>query len=586
MDAAVAISGDIEIETKFAGFLDEIFEAELARAPDIATWLGRATGKDRWPDLSEAGRDAEQAATSANLDRLDREFPAALMGAEARLTRRIFEYRERTKQSLDPFRDYEYPLTHMHGAHSHMPIILMMGHQIRDPSDAAAYLARLGGLGTALDQALDSVRLRARRGFVLPRLTFPKIIAAAGQMIEGAPFDNGPASPLLADFSAKLARLDLPEAERGKLQMAAASALETSVGPAYRRFIAGIAALAETVQTDHGLCHFAGGTDAYRAMLRRETTLDLTAEEIGRIGHAELERIHDEMRAIMHRVGHRGTLLEFFAWLRSAPQFKLSNDAAGQRDYVRRTEAIVARMQARLPELFGLLPKARLAVKPIDPFNQGSATAAYYNPPAEDGSRPGHLEVNLADVSQNPLYQMESLMHHEGVPGHHLQIALAMERPGLPQFRRHDLYNAHIEGWALYAEELPKEIGFYEDPYSDFGRLSMAAWRACRLVVDPGIHHEGWSRARAIGFMTENTAESVLNIATEIDRYFIFPAQATSYAIGLREIRALRRQTEAALGAGFDIRAFHDVLLGDGSVPLPVLRDLIEAHITARSARP
>ena len=569
MDGTSAIAGDRDLEAKFAVFLDEVFEAELARAPDIATWLGR---------------DAAQAATSANLVRLDREFPAARLGADARLTRRIFEYRELTKASLDPFRYHEYPLTHMNGAHSYLPIILILGHQIQDISDANAYLARLDSLGEVLDQALDAVRLRASQGFVLPRLTFPKILAAAARMIEGTPFDNGPASPLLADFSAKLAPLDLSEAECRRLVMAAAEALETSVGPAYRRFIAGIATLAETARTDHGLCHFEGGGDAYRAMLRRETTLDLSAGEISRIGHAELERIHDEMRAIMRRVGHRGTLQEFFAWVRAAPQFKLANDAAGQRDYVRRTEAIVARMQARLPELFGRLPKALLTVKPIDPFNQGSSTAAYYNPPAEDGSRPGYLAVNLADVSQNPLYQMESLMHHEGVPGHHLQIALAMECQGLPQFRRHDCYNAHIEGWALYAEELPKEIGFYEDPYSDFGRLSMAAWRACRLVVDPGIHHEGWSRAEALRFMTENTAESTLNIVTEIDRYFIFPAQATSYAIGLREIRALRRQTEAALGPAFDIRAFHDVLLGDGSVPLPVLRDLVEAHVAARSA--
>lgn len=565
-------------------FLDEAFLAELDLSPETATMLGRAEGKHRWADQSDAGREAEFRLAERSLARLETEFPIAALGPVARLSHRLFAERCRMRLALEPHRWLVYPVTHMQGPHSLLPTVLLTAHQIATAADAAAYVARLAGLGTAIDQLLDAVEARRQRGIAAPSLTYPKMIAAARTLISGAPFDQSGTSPLLDDLTAKLDRLALPAGQRAACIAAATMALVEQVGPAYRRFIAAMQALAET-PSEHGLSAFPGGRAAYAALIRRETTLGLSAAEVSAHGERELKRIHGEMHMIMDQLGFDGDLQAFFAWMRAAPELHLTNDAAGKQAYLGRAQAVVDAMQARLPEIVGRLPKAALEVKPMAGFNEGSATAAFYNPPGDGGSRPGYLEVNLLDVSQNPIYQIDALMHHEGVPGHHLQIAVAMELDDLPLFRRFEICNAHAEGWALYAEKFPKDLGFYQDPYADFGRLSMEAWRASRLVVDPGIHHDGWSRERAIAFMTENTAESTLNVAIEIDRYFVFPGQATSYAVGLIEILRLRAEAEAALGDRFDLRGFHDALLGSGSVPLPILGELIEEWVDMSSSR-
>ena len=563
-------------------FLDAMFLEELALSPETATMLGRPEGKDRWADQSDAGREAEFRLAERALARLEAEFPLAPLSPTGRLSHRLFAERCRMRLALEPHRWLLYPVTHMQGAHSLLPTVLITAHQIASIADADAYVARLAGLGPAIDQLLDAVEARRRRGILAPSLTYAKMIAAARSLISGAPFDQSGTSPLLADLAQKLDALALSDGERSARLAAAAATLTDRVGPAYRRFIAAMAALA-AAPSEHGLQAFEGGSAAYAALLRRETTLELTAAEVAAFGHRELARIHDEMRQIMARLDFQGDLQDFFAWMRAAPELHLTNDAAGQRAYLARAQAVVDAMQARLPDIVGRLPRATLEVKPMAGFTEGSATAAFYNPPGDGGSRPGTLEVNLLDVSQNPIYQIDALMHHEGVPGHHLQIAVAMELDGLPLFRRFEICNAHAEGWALYAEKFPKELGFYQDPYADFGRLSMEAWRASRLVVDPGIHHDGWSRDRAIAFMTENTAESPLNIAIEVDRYFVFPGQATSYAIGLIEILRLRAAAEAALGDRFDLRDFHDTLLGSGSVPLPILGELVADWVAAQA---
>jgi uncharacterized protein (DUF885 family) len=574
----------LDADARLNQFLDQAFLEELALSPEMATMLGRAEGKDRWGDQSDAGREAEFRLAERSLMRLEAEFPIEPLSPVGRLSHRLFAERCRMRLSLEPHRWLMYPVTHMLGPHSMLPTVLVTTHQIATEADADAYVARLAAIGPAIDQLLEAVEVRRRKGIKAPGLSYPKMIAAARTLIAGAPFDQDGTSPLLADLAAKLDALALPAGRRSTHIAEATGALVEQVGPAYRRFIAAMEALAAETPGEHGLSSFEGGRAAYATLLRRETTLGLSAEEVSALGHRELARIHDEMRAIMARVGFDGDLAAFFAWIRSAPEQHLSNDAAGRAEYLARVQAVVDAMQVRLPEIVGRLPKAALEVKPMAGFNEGSATAAFYNPPGDAGSRPGYLEVNLLDVSQNPIYQIDSLMHHEGVPGHHLQIAVAMELEGLPLFRRFDICNAHAEGWALYAEKFPKEFGFYQDPYADFGRLSMEAWRAARLVVDPGIHHDGWSRERAIRFMTENTAESPLNVAIEVDRYFVFPGQATSYAVGLIEVLRLREEAEAALGGRFDLRGFHDTLLGSGSVPLPILRELVADWI--RVSRP
>jgi uncharacterized protein (DUF885 family) len=563
------------LDREFDAFLDRAFAAELSRLPERATEIGSRVGYDRWSDQSDAGAREQHDAASANLRALDA-FPDARLSPSARLSRRLFAYREQVKLDLFPHRFHWYAVNHMLATHNALPMALINTHVIADRADAEAYVARLRALPLAFDQALAGLAERAARSFLPPRLTFPRIIGSVEGLLRGAPFETGGPSPLLADFSRKLDGIALDPAVRAALLAACVAALETSVGPACRKFATSMRGYAARVPGDHGLGALPGGTDAYHAFLKRETTLDLSAEEIHAIGKAELARIQDEMRAIMGKIGFTGSLAEFFAWMRAEPRFYLPATPEGRADYLARTRAIVARIKARLPDLFGILPRAGLVVKPIDSFNEGSATTGFYTPPAADGSRPGWLEINLGNVAANPLYQMEALAHHEGYPGHHLQISIAQERTDLPLFRRHDFYNAYGEGWALYAEKLPKEIGCYEDSYADFGRLSMEAWRACRMIVDPAIHVMGWSRDETIRFMADNTAESLAHVGAEVDRYFAYPAQATSFGIGMREILRLRGVAEARLGGAFDLRRFHDLVLGNGNMPLAVLGELVE----------
>jgi prolyl oligopeptidase len=309
------------------------------------------------------------------------------------------------------------------------------------------------------------------------------------------------------------------------------------------------------------------GKERYANRVRRYTTTDLTPEQIYEIGMKELTWIRAGMEEIKDSVGFKGTLSEFIAYMKTDPQFHYSTSDS----LVEGFKSILAEMDKKMPLLFGRLPKTPYSYKEIEPYRAASAPDAYYYPPPDDGSRPGYFYINSYKPEERPKYTMQALAFHEAVPGHHLQIAIQQELTGLPDFRRHGGYTAFVEGWGLYSERLPKEVGFYNDPYSEFGRLTFEAWRACRLVVDPGIHYMGWTREQAIQFMRENTGLSDHNIESEIDRYIAWPGQATAYKIGQLQILKLRAMAQEQLGPRFDIRAFHDELLSDGALPLELL---------------
>jgi uncharacterized protein (DUF885 family) len=285
------------------------------------------------------------------------------------------------------------------------------------------------------------------------------------------------------------------------------------------------------------------------------------------------------MSAIMKKVGFEGTLQEFFAHMRTNPDFILSNDDAGRAAYLKMAEDYVAGITPRLDELFITMPKAPLVVKRVEPYREKSAGKAFYNGPTPDGSRPGIFYANLHDMADMPTYQLEALVYHEGLPGHHMQTAIAYEQENLPSFRRFSGYTAYNEGWGLYSELVPKEMGFYRDPYSDFGRLAMELWRAGRLVVDTGIHHQKWTRQQAIDWLIANTPNPEGDAIKAIERYIVMPSQATAYKIGMLKILELRERARAALGDRFDIRAFHEVVLTSGAVPLTVLEEQVEAWL-------
>jgi uncharacterized protein (DUF885 family) len=295
-------------------------------------------------------------------------------------------------------------------------------------------------------------------------------------------------------------------------------------------------------------------------------------------------RIHGEMQAIMTEVGFEGSLQDFFEFMRTDPRFYKPETEEGRAEYLAEAEAAIEKMKGDLPKLFNTFPKADMDVKAVEPFREKSAGKAFYSRPAPDGSRPGIYYANLYSMADMPTYQLEALAFHEGIPGHHMQIAIAQELDAIPSFRKFGGYTAYSEGWGLYSELVPKEMGYYSDPYSDFGRLAMEIWRAARLVVDTGIHSQRWTREQAIEYLMDNTPNPQGDCKKAIERYIVMPGQATAYKIGMLKIVELRARARAQLGDAFDIREFHDVVLRDGAVPLAVLEETVDAWLTGRKA--
>ena len=397
------------------------------------------------------------------------------------------------------------------------------------------------------------------------------MIQTAQNIVTGAPFDDGADSPLMADFRSKVTALDLPQAEQDRLLAEAATALRDVVAPVYGRVIELFEEEQASATEDDGVWKSPDGGEYYNYLLNGYTTLDISAEEIHQLGLSEVARIHGEMQAIMDQVGFEGSLQDFFEFMRTDPQFYYSNDEAGRTAYL--AEA--------LPQMFDTFPRAALEVRRVEPFREASAGKAFYNRPAPDGSRPAYYYANLRDMADMPTYQMEALAYHEGIPGHHMQLAIMQELEGVPAFRRFGGYTAYTEGWGLYSENLPRDFGFYSDPYSDFGRLAMELWRACRLVVDTGIHYHQWTRQEAIDYLAENTPNPQGDVENAIERYIVYPGQANAYKIGMLEILRLRAHAEAELGDAYDIRAFHDAVLSEGALPLQILDEQVEAYIAA-----
>jgi len=307
----------------------------------------------------------------------------------------------------------------------------------------------------------------------------------------------------------------------------------------------------------------------------------MTADEIHQLGLAEVERIHNEMRAIMKKVNFNGTLQEFFAFMRDDPQFYYPNTAEGKAAYLADATKLIDNMRSRLDEVFKVKPKAAMIVKQVEAFREKSAGKAFYEQPAPDGSRPGSYYANLYDMKAMPKYQMEALAYHEGIPGHHMQIAISQELKDIPKFRKFGGYTAYIEGWGLYSESFPKEMGLYADPYSDFGRLAMELWRACRLVVDTGIHAKKWTREQGIAYYVDNTPNAKSDAKKMVERHIVMPSQATAYKVGMIKLLELRHKAEKQLGDKFDIRDFHTLVLANGALPLDVLEEQVDQWIAS-----
>lgn len=569
---------------KANAFFEKTFNEAVERYPEWQSYLGIKKDYGAWDDTSEAMKRRELEITKENLAWLESSIDYELLDAQTKISYRMAVERWRDDIRTFRFRNYNYPVNQMFGRHTGVPSFLINIHTVADAGDAEAYVSRLRGVDRVFSQLIEGLAAREKIGVMPPRFVFPRVIESSRDIISGAPFDDsGSDSELLADFIKKVRALELEVEREEELIQAAREALVQVVEPAYQELIAFLEQQQERATIEDGVWKFVDGDEYYAEALRLTTTTELSAEEIHQIGLREVDRIHGEMRRIMEEVNFDGDLQAFFTFMRTDDQFYYPNSEAGREAYLERAVAVIDDMRDRLDSLFLSKPEAELVVKRVEAFREKSAGTAFYNSPAPDGSRPGIYYANLYDMRNMPKYKLEALAYHEGIPGHHMQLALAQQLEDIPKFRKYGGNTAYTEGWGLYCELLPKEMGLYPDPYSDFGRLSMELWRACRLVVDTGIHSKRWTREEGIEFYKANTPDSERDCIRMVERHIVMPSQATAYKIGMLKILELREKAREEMGEDFDIRAFHEVVLANGAVPLDILEELVDGYIAAAS---
>lgn len=577
-DAATS-PADPAVTDAFRTFLEENYAVDMARFPMSASYRGIKTNQDQWDPVNEDFQQETREILEARLAQLQAIDRSAL-SPQDQLSWDLYKLDLERQLAADDFRHHHYVIHQFRGPHTLAASGLINIHRVNTLADAEAYIGRLNNLGDWFDGVVEQVRIRGEKNLLLADWQYPQMIESARNVISGAPFDDsGSDSTLWEDFQGKVADLEVEPEVREQLLAEAREALLEVVQPAYQELIAALEAQSEDAPDADGVWKFEDGDDFYAERLRWFTTTDLSADEIHDIGLREVERIHGEMREIMREVGFEGDLQAFFTFLREAPQFLYPDTPEGREAYLADARAAIDNIRQILPEWFGLLPEAELVVKRVEAFRERSAGKAFYQGPPPDGSRPGIYYANLYDMTAMPTYQLEALAYHEGIPGHHMQRAISVELEDIPEFQRYASFTAFTEGWGLYSEELAKDMGMYEDPYSDFGRLALELWRACRLVVDTGIHSKRWTRERAIDYLVENTPNSVGDSTKAIERYIAMPGQATAYLIGKLKIMELRERAREELGEAFDVRDFHDEVLKDGPVPLSLLERKIEALI-------
>ncbi len=562
---------------------DEIFDRKVARDPVYQTYLGLKTNYGKWSDLSEAGQAANLAHRQADL-KLLQDIDTEQLNAETLVSYNLLEQKLLEEIEDYKWRHHNYPVNQMFGEHARIPAFLINQHTISNVSEAEAYISRLNGVNQRWQQVIDQLTIREKEGVIAPSFVLPHVLRDSSNLLVGAPFDGGEPSTLMIDFSSKVAKLDIPALEKARLNEEARLALLNSFQPGYQDLISYLESLQSKATADAGVWKLPAGEDYYTIRLNRVTTTDFSAEKIHQIGLTEVARIRDEMRVIQAEVGFEGSLGDFMTFMRTDSQFYFANNDEGREQYLQQANAVLAEMDERLDELFLVRPQASLDVKRVEEFRERSAGKAFYQHPAADGSRPGRYYANLYDMSMMPKYQLEALAYHEGLPGHHMQIAIKQELTGLPKFRRFGGVTAYSEGWGLYSELLPKEIGMYQDPYSDFGRLTMELWRAVRLVVDTGMHSKKWTREESIEFYTSNTPNPRIDAVKMVERHAVMPGQATAYKIGMLKILQNRSKAQLALGDDFDIREFHDVVLKDGAVPMNLLEAQVDQYIAEKKS--
>jgi len=555
---------------QFTKLYQDAWEYDLAEDPLWASSVGDHRYDDRLPRVRPADyrrRQKQKQQFQKRLEAIDRASLPAARQVDYDIFRRLLadelaEYR---------FQSHLIPITGRSGFHISFPE-LARSSKLDSPEDYQKYIARLAAFGQYAEDHIELMREGIKAGQVLPDVVLRGIDDSLAPHVV-----DDPTASILFDPFRKLPE-SFSEADGKRLRKAGQKAIAEGIVPGYAAFLKFVRReYLPAARGSIGASALPQGRDFYRHRVRSFTTLDLTPEQVHQTGLAEVRRIREEMQTVTRRAKFDGDLPAFLKFLRTDPQFYAKTPT----ELLQSVALILKRMDGQLPQLFGRLPRMPYGIREVPAYIAPRTTSAYYMLPSGDGRNAGFYYLNTYDLKSRPLFEMEALSLHEAVPGHHLQLALQQELEDLPDFRRHAGFTVFIEGWALYAERLGQEVGFYEDPYQDFGRLSFEMWRACRLVVDTGIHYLGWTRQQAIDYLEANTALSMHNITAEVDRYIAWPGQALAYKTGEMRIRQLRALAEKELGEQFDVRAFHDVVLGSGAVPLDVLEANVRAHIKA-----
>ncbi|WP_447761524.1 DUF885 domain-containing protein [Sphingopyxis panaciterrae] len=585
---AAAPATDAETARLNAWF-DAKYEEELAFSPMARGYQGDKADYDKIDDFSEAAADRQLEWQRQSVEEMKANFDRAKLPEDAQLSYDLWIYRYDDAAAMAKFKRNNYVFQQMFGPHTRIPQFLMQIHKVDEPSDMDAYITRIGGVARAQGQLLDIAKLNAAAGTRVPRFSYEMMIDQARALITGAPFGGEGDSAIWTDATAKIDGL----VKAGKIDQAKGDAYKAAVRkalleqwlPAYQALIGWFESevpKADAVAT--GVGKQPNGKAFYDMMLASSTTTNLTAEQVHQIGLDEVARIKGEMEAIKTKVGFKGSLQDFFKYMREDDRFYYPNTDAGRQQYIDAATAHIAEMKKQLPNYFGILPKADIVVKRVESYREVAGGAQHYYMSTPDGSRPGVFYAHLLDMRSMPIPQLEVIAYHEALPGHHMNFAIAQELTGIPNFRKFLYINAYQEGWGLYTEKLAKEMGAYKDPYSDFGRLTTEIWRAIRLVVDTGLHSKGWTEEQAVKYFTDNSPAAEGQIRAEVRRYIIMPGQATGYKIGMIQMEKLRKKAEDQLGDKFDIKGFHDTILGRGQMPLDLLERRVDQWIAKQKA--
>ena len=573
-----------EAEVKKARqFFESVFQDSVLDSPEFQASLGYKSNYDKWDDITwQASRQRAYRAKD-DLDYLEKNIDFDKLDENTKISYRLMVKRLQRTIDNDNFIFHNYLITHRGGKHSRIPSFLINYHRIDEEQDVKDYISRLRNVEPLMDDLILQLKLRQDVKKIAPAFVFPQAIKTSENIISGYPFEETKKQNVIyEDFMKKLNALEMSDALKLRYQSEMEAVLVTIVNYSYRKLITFLEEQQKLADNNHGVWKYEDGAEYYQHTLDGYTTLGLTAEEIHEIGLSEVERIHGEIYEIMEQVNFDGTLKEFFDFMREDDQFYYPEGPKGRQMYLDQVQVVVDTLSNRIEELFYGLPSIPLQVKAVEAYREASAGIAFYQRGQADGSRPGTYYANLYRMKDMPIYKLENLAYHEAIPGHHMQISIQLEVEDMPSFRKYGGYSVFAEGWALYSETLPKEIGLYKDPYSDFGRLSGELWRACRLVVDTGVHHYKWTREEGIDYYMNNTANPEGDCIGMVERHIVWPGQAVSYKIGMIKVQELRAFAEQELGDKFSIQEFHDVVLRNGSVTMDILEDIVYSWVDSK----